>query len=138
MAAEGGRPRVTQDTHGGRKPTLVRRTVGSYATLAAHEPARSFNVNRDLLRIDGRDVRNVHVVAHQQLQRVLARRQIERGLRLTRAEMQMLAIGGNLLIERLGQVRIDQQMMVAGIRILHPTRGDPHVTQPEPYAKWLA
>jgi hypothetical protein len=52
-------------------------------------------------------MRHMIEVAHQQLQRVLSRRQLDARIRFTRAKMQVIAIGWNLLIER-RQVGIDQ------------------------------
>ena len=64
---------------------------------------------RTLIRCDitGRRVRNVVLVAHDQLQRVLAR--LERNLRfgLAGAEMQMIEVVGNRLVER-RQLGVDQ------------------------------
>src|SRR3954449_3791968 len=69
----------------------------------------------DLLRIHRRRVRHVIVIAENQLQRMLARWQLDARVRLTRAEVQMVAIRGYLLIER-RQVGVDQQMVMAGVR----------------------
>jgi hypothetical protein len=67
-------PGVTQHSRDGLQPTLIEGTVGSRATLASREPVHSFDVDRDLLRIDRRVVGDVPVVTHQQLQGVLAGR----------------------------------------------------------------
>ena len=64
-------------------------------------------------------MRHVVGIAHQQLQRVPSRRQVEPGLGLAEAEMQVLAVVRDLLVER-RQVGVDDQVMVAGVRLLHP------------------
>ena len=53
-------------------------------------------------------------VAHEKLQAVLARRKVELHFGLTATEMDMIVIRRNGLIQG-RQLRIDQQMMVAGI-----------------------
>ena len=54
-------------------------------------------------------MRNVIVVTKNELQRVLARRQFDARIRLTRTEVQVIAIRWDFLIER-RQIRIDQAL----------------------------
>ena len=63
------------------------------------------NRDRDLLRHHGRLVRHVQVVAKDQLQRVLAGRERQRRFRLALAEVDVVGIGGNWLVEG-GQIGI--------------------------------
>ena len=74
------------------------------------------------------------LVAEQQLQRVPPRRQLQNGLGLPVAEVQMVLVRGNLLVER-RQPDIDQQVMVAGVRNIDAGGSDPHVAEPEPHPK---
>src|SRR5437588_415313 len=71
---------------------------------------------------------DVVLVAEQQLQRMVARRQCNLDFGLASTEMQMVRIIRDWLIEwwKLG---IDQQMMMAGIGAVRAGRGDAHVLQ---------
>jgi hypothetical protein len=53
----------------------------------------SLDRDRDFLRGDDRRMRDVVLVAHQQLQRVLAGRQLDHRFRLAGAEVQVIAVG---------------------------------------------
>ena len=64
-------------------------------------------------------MRKVGGIAQQKLQGVLARRQGERGLCLARAEMQMVFVVRDWLVQR-RQHRVDQKMVVAGVRLIDP------------------
>ena len=66
----------------------------------------------DLGRHDRRRVRNVILVAEQQLERVLAVLEGDLGLGLAAAEVEMVEVVGDRLIER-RQIGIDQQMVMA-------------------------
>ncbi len=58
------------------------------------------------------------------------RREIDRGLRLARAEVEMVEVVRDRLIER-RQVRVDQHMVMSRVRPVRTGRGDAHVAQPE-------
>ena len=68
----------------------------------------------DALRHHRRIVRNMVLVAHQELERVRARRQLEHRLRLAQAEMQVVAVVRDLLAER-REFCIHQQVVVARV-----------------------
>lgn len=70
-------------------------------------------------------------IAQHQLQRVLARRRCETGLGLARTEMKVAAIlrDRGFEIERL--LDVNQQMMMAAVRVVIVGVGDPHVAQTE-------
>src|SRR5271166_2833747 len=75
-------------------------------------------------------MRNVILVGEKKLERVPAWRQRHLGLRLSAAEMEMLRIVGDWLVER-RQVRIDKKMVVPGVE-LHDSGGrDTHALQAE-------
>ena len=69
-------------------------------------------------------------VAEQQLQRVRSGRQREFSFRLAPAEVQMVLVIGDRLVER-RQIRIDQEMMVTRVGSLGARRRDAHPMQPE-------
>ena len=87
-------------------------------------------VDADALGHHGRIVRNVLLVAQQQLQGVFAGRQRHLGLGLAGAEMQMVEVVRNGLIQR-GQVGVDQKMVVPGVRAIRACRRDPHTAETE-------
>lgn len=68
------------------------------------------------------------MVTKNELQRVLARRQFDARIRLTRTEVQVISIRRNFLVER-RQVGIDQQMVVPRIRNSHALWAHAHVAQ---------
>src|SRR5262249_28340125 len=70
--------------------------------------AGQWNSDVDARRHDGRIVRNVILVAHEQLQRMLARLQSNLRLGLACSEMQMIEVVGNGLVKG-GQQSIDQE-----------------------------
>jgi hypothetical protein len=75
-------------------------------------------------------MRNVILVGEKKLERVPAWRQRHLGLRLSAAEMEMLRIVGDWLVER-RQVRIDKKMVVPRVE-LHDSGGrDAHALQAE-------
>ena len=70
----------------------------------------------------------MRVVAEHELECVFARRQGQCGFSLALAEMQMMFVRGNGLGELLRFERhIDQQMMMADVRLFDARRGYPHV-----------
>ncbi len=71
------------------------------------------------------------MVAHNQLQCVLARSQLQRGLGLASAEVTMMVIGWNWLPGWRQLLGVYQQVMVAGCGTLDAGRGDTHAAQPE-------
>ena len=80
------------------------------------------HLDRDLLRHDRRVVRDVALIAEQQLQRVRARSQLELDLGLPAAEMAMILVRRNRDVE-IRQARIDQKMvMPSGFELDRPTR----------------
>ncbi len=70
------------------------------------------------------------VVAHQQLQRMFAGRQVEFVFGLAPAEMDMVEITGDFAVER-RSFRIDQEMMVAAAGMRRPRRRDRDVLDAE-------
>ena len=89
------------------------------------------DVDGDALRHHRRIVRHVVLIAHEQLQRVDARRQFEHRLGLAESEMQVVAVVRDRLIER-RQRRIDQQVVVAGVRLGDAGRRDAEIAGAEP------
>jgi hypothetical protein len=75
-------------------------------------------------------MRDVVLVAEQELQSVVARGERHFCFGLPRAEMQMVEIVRDRLIER-GHRRVDQQMVVAGIRAIGAGGRNSHIPQPE-------
>ena len=73
-------------------------------------------------------MRNVLGVAEQQLQCMATRRQRNRRLGLTGAEVQMIFVVRNRLVQR-GQWRIYQQMMMARICLFDSCGRDAHVDE---------
>ena len=90
----------------------------------------SRDVHLDALRHHGWRVGNVILVAHQKLQRMVAG--LERDFRfgLSGAEVQMVEVARDRLIER-RQIGVDQQMVMAGVLAIRSRGRDPHVPQPE-------
>jgi len=70
------------------------------------------------------------LVPQQQLQRMRAGTQGELGLGLASAEMQVIEIVGDRLVER-RQADIDQKVMMPGIRFVDPSGRDAHLAQAE-------
>ena len=68
-------------------------------------------------------MRDVIRIAHQQLQRVRARWQLDHGFGLAEPEMQVMAVVRDRLVQR-RQRRIDQQVMVAGVLYADTSRRD--------------
>src|ERR1700722_9041827 len=94
----------------------------------------SIHGNGDLLRVDRRIERQMLIVCLQQLKRVLARRQRQRGFRLALAEMKYFVRDGQRRVELyLAQVGIHQQMVMARIVEFDSGRGDPHSLEAEAY-----
>ena len=70
------------------------------------------------------------LVADEQLQRMQARPERDLGLGLAGAEVQVIEVVGNGLVER-RQLGIDQQMVMARILALGPGRRNAHIAQAE-------
>jgi hypothetical protein len=86
--------------------------------------------DRDLLRHHGGSVRNVSIVAEQELQRVGAGFQLQRDLGLTATEVSMLCILRDCELY-VWKWRIDDQVVMAGILGFDARRGDPHSCEAE-------
>ena len=69
-------------------------------------------------------MRNVVLVAEQQLQSVHGAA-VSPSLGLSEPEMQMIEVIRDRLVHR-GQRRVNQEMVVAGIRLVDTSRRDPH------------
>jgi len=69
-------------------------------------------------------------VAEEQLKRVRPGRQAQFNFSLPRAEMEMIVVSRNGLIER-RQVRVDQKMMMTRIQLVGSRRSNPHAVQAE-------
>jgi len=85
-----------------RAPQAVKH--GKYGGLFDHDGDRG--------AVNGGLMGNVRPIAHQQLQGVFARRQVQFGFALPLTKMQMVGIIGNRFIQR-RQGGIDQQMVVS-------------------------
>ena len=69
-------------------------------------------------------MRHVLVVAEQQLQGVRSLRQRQHHLGLSAAQMNVIVVGGDWLIER-HHVGVDQEVMVSGERLTTPAGATP-------------
>ena len=87
--------------------------------------------DRDLLGRHHRIERDVQVVTQHQLQRVLARRQRQRGFGLALAEVPDVVGGRQRHAHVLGQVGVDQQVVVAGVLDLDAGGRDAHAREAE-------
>ena len=105
-------------------PLLRCRSRQRQARVRAH-------VDGDALGHHRRVVRHVIGIAHQQLQRMGARRQFDHRLGLAEAEMQVVAIVGDRLVQR-RQRRIDHQVVVAGVLRGDAGRRDAEIARAEP------
>ena len=107
-AATTTRSRATSAELLRRVGALSRRTASAWRAISTERApcggsgSRSRVARRhgDLLRHQRRIVRHVVGIAHQQLQRVRPRRQLDQGLGLSRAEMQMVLVVRDRLVER--------------------------------------
>src|SRR5882757_6163984 len=78
--------------------------------------------------------RQVPVIREQQFKRVFSRRQRQRGFGLTLPEMQDLVRDRQRRVEfEFARVRIDEQMMMAGIVEFDARRSDAHSLEPKAY-----
>jgi hypothetical protein len=84
----------------------------------------------NLIRVDGRRVRDVVRIAHKQLQRVRARRQRQCDLSLARAEMQIVLVVRDRVVQG-RQIPVDEKMKVSCIRFLRSDQRDPDPIKPE-------
>lgn len=73
---------------------------------------------------------NVVLVAHQELQGVLAGGKRHLGFCLPAAKVQVIVVVRNGFIQR-REIGVDQKVMMAGICALCPCRADAHVPQTE-------
>ncbi len=92
---------------------------------------RHADVDDDRAGKDRRLMRDVVRVAQQKLESVAPRREGDGRLGLASAEMQVVFIVGDRLVER-RERRVDQEMVMSGIRLLDSGRGDAHLRQSEP------
>ena len=69
------------------------------------------------------------MIANNQLQRMLARRQIEAGLGLAATKVHMVVVGRDRLTCRRQGVGVDQKVVVAGGFAFDPGRRDTHTFQ---------
>lgn len=72
----------------------------------------------------------MQMIAQYELQRVLARRQFDRGFRLATTEMHMVCISRNCFAW-CWQWRVDDQMMVAGVGPINASRCDTETAETE-------
>ena len=94
-------------------------------------------VDRDPLGHQRRVMRHVVRIAHQQLQRVRSRRQFDHSLRLAEAEMQVVAVVGDRLVQWRHR-RIDQQVMMTGVAyVVTPAGATPKLRVPNQILMWL-
>src|SRR3569832_2429749 len=82
----------------------------------------------DLFRFEWRVVRHVVPIAEQELQRVRAGRELQRGLGLTVAVVTMAVVFRDGLVQR-RHVGVDEQVMMPGIRVVDAGGRDAHTTQ---------
>jgi len=69
-------------------------------------------------------VRIVQIIAEKQLEGMSARRELHRRLRLSSAKMYMVLVGRNRKIHWWECRDIDEEVVVTGIFLVHPRRGD--------------
>ena len=91
---------------------------------------RHADIDHHDLRIDRRIVGNVRRVPEQQLQRMPAPRQGDGRFGLAGAEMQVVFVVRNRLIQG-RQPRVDKQMVMSGIRLVHAGRRNAHLFEAE-------
>ena len=91
---------------------------------------RHADIDNHHIRVDRRNVRNVRRVPEQQLERVAAFRQGHGRFGLAGAEMQVVFIVRDRLIQR-RQRRIDEKMVVSRVRLVHPGRSNAHLFKAE-------
>jgi hypothetical protein len=84
----------------------------------------------DPLRHDRRVMRDMPIVAEDQLERMFAWLQGDFLLGLAGSEVQVIEIAGDRLVERRRR-RVDQEMMMAGVRLVHARGRNAHVAQAE-------
>ena len=90
----------------------------------------SFHRDGDDRRHDRRIKGNMRPMAEHELQRVLTRRQRHNGFGLPAAEMDVLGVGGDRLLQFLGRERrVDDEMVMAGLGLLDASRRYPHAGQ---------
>ena len=91
---------------------------------------RHADIDNHHIRVDRRNVRNMRRVPEQQLERVAAFRQGHGGFGLAGAEMQVVLIVRDRLIER-RQRRIDEKMVMSRVRLVHAGRSHTHLLKSE-------
>ena len=89
------------------------------------------DVNDDWIRIDRRLVRDVVGVPQKDLQGVTPFRQGDGRLCLTAAEMQVVLVVRDRLIQW-RERRVDQEVVMAGVRLIDASWGDAHFLESEP------
>jgi hypothetical protein len=76
--------------------------------------------------------RDVLSITHQELQRVLPGRQLDPYLGLPAAEVKVITVVWDRLIERRQVGDVDQEVMVGGLGLLHARWGYAYVAGPHP------
>ena len=89
------------------------------------------NVDDDRIGIDRRLMRDVVGVPQEELQSVTSRRQGDVRLRLAASEMQVVLVVRDRLVQR-GERRVNQQVVVAGVRLVDTGWSHPHFLESEP------
>ncbi len=77
------------------------------------------------------------MIAHQKLQSMCSGGKFYTGFRLTSAEVQVIVVGWNILIERRKR-RVDDNVMMPCIRPFNARRRDTDATRPHPQPKLSA
>jgi hypothetical protein len=77
------------------------------------------------------------LVPKQKLQRMGAWRKLDARVSFASAVVQVVPVGGDLLVER-RKIGIDQQMMVSGVGNVDALRTDPHAAQAHPHPELAA
>ena len=122
------KPEMDDGIVGGQHRPVVSARRNRPAPSAATAVGERRTTTRDLdtRRHDRRRVRDVILVAQQQLQGVLPGLQRHLGFGLAGAEVQMVEVARNRLVER-RQIGVDEQMMMARIFPIRARRRDTHV-----------
>src|SRR4029077_11854862 len=116
-----GAPKAPAGIHNHRLRTAL-------AASAARPSSRSGHEHLDWLRHDRGGVRHMALVAEQELQRVYSQWQRHSCFRLPGAEVQMIEVIRDRLVER-GQLGIDQEMVMAGIGLFDACWRYAHIDQ---------
>src|SRR4051795_5087335 len=99
------------------RPEFQRAPRGPISAFRGDPVIGRADMDGDLLRHQWRIMRDMVAIAHQDLQRVGTRWQVDNRFGLAKPEMQMVLVVRDWLVQR-RQGRIDQQVMVAGVRLI--------------------